>query len=88
MIMRWIAWSTIGISLLLYVLACALPSGVVVGIDPEDEVRGIWCLVGGWTAVFFPKEALLKSLMPLSLFSCGAPTFSTFGLSLTRFVLR
>ena len=23
--MRWIAWSTIGISLLLYVLACALP---------------------------------------------------------------
>ena len=60
MIMRWIAWSTIGISLLLYVLACALPSGVVVGIDPEDEVRGIWCLVGGWTAVFFSKEALLK----------------------------
>ena len=52
MIMRWIAWSTIGVSLLLYVLACALPSGVVVGIDPEDEVRGIWCLVGGWTAVF------------------------------------
>ena len=41
MIMRWIAWGT-------------------VGIDPEDEVRGIWCLVGGWTAVFFPKEALLK----------------------------
>ena len=60
MIMRWIAWGTIGVSLLLYVLACALPSGVVVGIDPEDEVRGIWCLVGGWTAVFFPKEALLK----------------------------
>ncbi len=51
MIMRWIAWSTIGVSLLLFVLACALPSGVVVGIDPEDEVRGIWCLVGGWTAV-------------------------------------
>ena len=47
MIMRWIAWGTIGVSLLLYVLACALPSGVVVGIDPEDEVRGIWCLVGG-----------------------------------------
>ena len=60
MIMRWIAWGTIGVSLLLYVLACALPSGVVVGIDPEDEVRGIWCLVGGWTTVFFPKEALLK----------------------------
>ena len=60
MIMKCIAWSTIGVSLLLYVLACALPSGVVVGIDPEDEVRGIWCLVGGWTAVFFPKEALLK----------------------------
>ena len=49
MIMRWIAWGTIGVSLLLYVLACALPSGVVVGIDPEDEVRGI-----------FSKEALLK----------------------------
>ena len=60
MIMRWIAWGTIGVSLLLYVLACALPSGVVVGIDPEDEVRGIWCLVGVWTAVFFSKEALLK----------------------------
>ena len=64
MIMRWIAWSTIGVSLMLYVLACALPSGVIVGIDPEDEVHGFWCLVGGWTAVFFPKEALLKC--PLS----------------------
>ena len=60
MIMRWIAWSTIGISLLLYVLACALPSGVVVGIDPEDEVRGIWCLVGGWTAVFASIVGLSK----------------------------
>ena len=39
-IMKWIAWSTIGVSLLLYVLACALPSGVNVGIDPEDEVEG------------------------------------------------
>ena len=60
MIMRWIAWSTIGISLLLYVLACALPSGVVVGIDPEDEVRGIWCLVGGWTAVCASIAGLSK----------------------------
>lgn len=60
MIMRWIAWSTIGISLLLYVLACALPSGVVVGIDPEDEVREIWCLVGGWTAVFASIAGLSK----------------------------
>ena len=60
MIMRWIAWSTIGVSLLLYVLACALPSGVVVGIDPEDEVRGIWCLVGGWTAVFASIAGLSK----------------------------
>ncbi len=32
MIMKWIAWSTIGVSLLLYVLACALPSGVNVGM--------------------------------------------------------
>ena len=53
MIMRWIAWSTIGVSLLLYVLACALPSGVNVGIDPEDEVEGFWCLAGGWTASLF-----------------------------------
>ena len=60
MIMRWIAWSTIGVSLLLYVLACALPSGVNVGIDPEDEVRGIWCLVGGWTAVFASIAGLSK----------------------------
>ncbi len=33
--MKWIAWSTIGVSLLLYVLACALPSGVNVGIHLE-----------------------------------------------------
>ena len=59
-IMKWIAWSTIGVSLLLYVLACALPSGVNVGIDPEDEVRGIWCLVGGWTAVFASIAGLSK----------------------------
>lgn len=52
MIMRCIAWSTIGVSLLLYVVACALPSGVIAGIDPEDEVQGFWCLAGGWTAVF------------------------------------
>ena len=62
MIMRWIAWSTIGISLLLYVLACALPSGVNVGIDPEDEVRGIWCLVGGWTAVRMGTTARKRCL--------------------------
>ena len=51
-IMKWIAWSTIGVSLLIYVLACALLSGVNVGIDPEDEVQGFWCLAGGWTYVF------------------------------------
>ena len=45
-----------GETALLIDMDCSL----VVGIDPEDEVRGIWCLVGGWTAVFFPKEALLK----------------------------
>ena len=60
MIMRWIAWSTIGVSLLLYVLACALPSGVNVGIDPEDEVQGFWCLAGGWTAVFASIVGLSK----------------------------
>ena len=60
MIMRWIAWSTIGISLLLYVLACALPSGVIAGIDPEDEVEGFWCLAGGWTAVFASIAGLSK----------------------------
>ena len=60
MIMRWIAWSTIGISLLLYVLACALPSGVIAGIDPEDEVQGFWCLAGGWTAVFASIVGLSK----------------------------
>ena len=60
MIMRWIAWSTIGVSLLLYVLACALPSGVNVGIDPEDEVEGFWCWAGGWTAVFASIASLSK----------------------------
>ena len=59
-IMKWIAWSTIGVSLLLYVLACALPSGVNVGIDPEDEVEGFWCLAGGWTAVFASIAGLSK----------------------------
>ena len=59
-IMKWIAWSTIGVSLLLYVLACALPSGVNVGIDPEDEVEGFWCLAGGWTAVFANIAGLSK----------------------------
>ena len=60
MIMKWIAWSTIGVSLLLYVLACALPSGVNGGIDPEDEVEGFWCLAGGWTAVFASIAGLSK----------------------------
>jgi hypothetical protein len=60
--MKWIAWSTIGVSLLLYVAACALPSGVIVGIDPEDEVPGFWCLAGGWANVFaiIAKGALSK----------------------------
>ena len=62
-IMKWIAWSTIGVSLLLYVLACALPSGVNVGIDPEDEVEGFWCLAGGWTAVFASIAGLSKHLL-------------------------
>ena len=40
------------ISVLLYVVACFLPTGVSFGADPSKGLRGIMCLLMGWFGAF------------------------------------